>query len=236
MILVIGKFDHHQKNRNGKRKNGIYYSSIGLLWKKFGKDYLEKLNVKNIDKTFEYMDTELIQYIDATDNMQMEYLVNKISPDFVKLCNPEWNEEIDEDAAFIKAVKLGDEFWDIYIKHAIAEVEAIEIILDKVNNAKENYIIFDKDMPYKKALRLIKNLNVKYFIFKSRREGYDIRAIYDNYKFSEKITKCEDINDVKRKTNISDLIYLDTSGKLCCTETLDGAIKLIKYNDRIKIN
>ena len=186
MILVIGKFDHHQKNRNGKRKrkNGINYSSIGLLWKKFGKDYLEKLNVKDIYKTFEYMDTELIQYIDATDNMQMEYLVNKISPDFVKLCNPEWNEEIDEDAAFIKAVKLGDEFW-----------------------------IFDKDMPYRKALKLIKNLNVKYFIFKSRREGYDIRAIYDNYKFSEKITKCEDINDVKRKTNIFDLIYLDTSGK-----------------------
>ena len=29
MILVIGKFDHHQKNRNGKRKNGIYYSSNG---------------------------------------------------------------------------------------------------------------------------------------------------------------------------------------------------------------
>ena len=28
----------------------------------------------------------------------------------------------------------------------------------------------------------------------------------------------------------------NTSGKLCCTETLDGAIKLIKYNDRIKIN
>ena len=61
MILVIGKFDHHQKNRNGKKKNGIYYSSIGLLWKKFGKDYLEKLNVKDIDKTFKYMDTELGQ-------------------------------------------------------------------------------------------------------------------------------------------------------------------------------
>ena len=48
-----GEFDHHQKNRNGQRENGIYYSSIGLLWKKFGKEYLKKLKVKNIDKTFD---------------------------------------------------------------------------------------------------------------------------------------------------------------------------------------
>ena len=84
--------------------------------------------MKNIEKTFEYIDKELIQYIDATDNMQLEYLENKILPDFIKLCNPEWNENITENNAFINALKLADEFWDIYIKHAIAEVEAIEII------------------------------------------------------------------------------------------------------------
>lgn len=73
MIQGFGEFDHHQKNRNGQRKNGIYYSSIGLLWKKFGKEYLKDLRIKNIEKVYEYMDNELIQYIDATDNMQMEY-------------------------------------------------------------------------------------------------------------------------------------------------------------------
>lgn len=84
--IGFGEFDHHQKNRNGQRKNGIYYSSIGLLWNKFGKKYLESLKVRNVDKTFQYIDQELIQYIDATDNMQIEYLENKISPDFIKLC------------------------------------------------------------------------------------------------------------------------------------------------------
>ncbi len=86
--IGLGEFDHHQKNRNGQRNNGIFYSSIGLLWRKFGKEYLKKIGVKYIDKTFEYMDKELIQNIDATDNMQFEYVENKISPDFVKLCNP----------------------------------------------------------------------------------------------------------------------------------------------------
>ena len=77
--IGLGEFDHHQKNRNGQRDNGIFYSSIGLLWKKFGKEYLKKIGVKY---------KELIQNIDAADNMQFEYVENKISPDFVKLCNP----------------------------------------------------------------------------------------------------------------------------------------------------
>ena len=55
-VIGLGEFDHHQKNRNGQRKNGIYYSSIGLLWNKFGRKYLESLKVRNIDKTFQYID------------------------------------------------------------------------------------------------------------------------------------------------------------------------------------
>lgn len=168
MIQVFGEFDHHQKDRNGQRENGIYYSSIGLLWQKFGKKYLEKLKVKNINKTFEYMDNELIQYIDATDNMQTEYLENKISPDFIKLCNPQWNEDISEDEAFIHALKLADEFWKIYIKHAIAEVEAVQ---------------------------------------------------------------AKDINMARVLTGIEDLIYIDIHGKLCCTKTLESAIRIVKYNE-----
>lgn len=230
--IGFGEFDHHQKNRNGQRENGIYYSSIGLLWRKFGKKYLEKLKVRNIDKTFEYMDNELIQYIDATDNMQIEYLENKISPDFIKLCNPQWNENISEDDAFINALKLADEFWNVYIKHAIAEVEAIEIILDRIEKCKDCYLVFDKEMPYRKAIKFSSNNKVRYIIFKSRREGYDIRTIRDSCKFKNEIVQEKDINISRKLTEIKDLIYVDVNGKLCCTKTLESAIKLVKYNEK----
>lgn len=230
--IGFGEFDHHQKNRNGQRENGIFYSSIGLLWQKFGKKYLEKLKVKNIDKTFEYMDKELIQYIDATDNMQTEYLENKISPDFIKLCNPEWDENISEDEAFIRALKLADEFWEIYLKHAIAEVEAVDIILDKIKNCKDCYLVLDKEMPYRKAIKLSNNDKLKYIIFKSRREGYDIRTISDTYKFKKELVQAKDINTARILTNINDLIYVDMHGNLCCTKTLESAIQLVKYNEK----
>ena len=230
--IGLGEFDHHQKNRNGKRENGIYYSSIGLLWKKFGKEYLEKIKAKNIEKTFEYMDNELIQYIDATDNMQFEYLKSKTSPDFVKLYNPNWNEDISEDEAFINAIRMADEFWNVYIKHAIAEVEATEIILEKMKNCKECYLILEKEMPYKKAVKSCKN-NLKYIIFKSRREGYDVRIVDNKSQFKNEIVKEGDTNRIKELTDVNDLIYVDNRGKLCCTESLEGAIKLIKYNESI---
>ena len=229
--IGLGEFDHHQKNRNGKRENGIYYSSIGLLWKKYGKKYLKDIKVENIDKAYEYIDKELIQYIDATDNMQMEYLKYKISPDFIKLCNPEWNENVTEEEGFIHALKLADEFWNIYIKHTVAEIEAIEIIIKKTNEANENYTIFDKELPYRKAVHLLENKNIKYLVFKSKRKCYDVRIIDNETEFKKELI----IKDIKQARNISevrDLLYVDTNGKLCCTKTLDSAINLIRYNDK----
>lgn len=216
--IGYGKFDHHQKNRNGKRKEGIYYSSMGLLWKEYGKFYLKKLNVNDIDSVFNYIDEELIKYIDAADNMQFEYLENKIMPDFIKLCNPEWNEEVSENEAFMNAVTLADSFWNLYIKHAIAEVEAINIILEKIDNSKECYIYLDKEMPFRKLNKHLKNNKVKYLIFKSRREGYDVRTLLD-CKFKDEVM------------NLKDIIYLDNNRKLCCTKTKESAIKIIEFNE-----
>lgn len=231
MILDCGEFDHHQKNKNGQRENGIYYSSIGLLWKKFGRKYLEKLNVENIDNTFEYIDKELIQYIDATDNMQMEYLESKISPDFVKLCNPEWNEKISEDEAFAKALKLADGFWEVYIKNAIAEVNATEIIRKKIEECKECFLILDKEMPYRRAMKLYNDDKIKYIIFKSRRDGYEVRAVTEKHKFKDCLVKAENIEKCIELTGIDDLIYVDNHAKLCCTKKLNSAIKLVEYNE-----
>ena len=230
-----GQFDHHQKNRNGKRPNGIYYSSIGLLWKEFGKEYLKTLNVNNIEKTFKYIDEELIQYIDAADNMQTEYVKNKILPDFIKLCNPEWNEKTEENEAFIKALKLADEFWEVYIKHAIAVVEATEIILKKIEVCKDCYLILDTDMPYKRAISIAKRNDIKYIIFKSKREGYDIRTLIDSCRFKDEISKAEDIEEARKASGVKELIYIDVHGKLCCTKTLESAIQIVKYNESIKI-
>jgi uncharacterized UPF0160 family protein len=62
-----GKFDHHQPDAL-KRENGITYSSFGLLWKEFGKDFLIKRGIYNVEDVFNGIDKDFIEAIDADDN------------------------------------------------------------------------------------------------------------------------------------------------------------------------
>ena len=86
-------------------------------------------------------------------------------------------------------------------------------------------------MPYRKAIKLSGSNNLKYVIFKSRREGYDVRTVKDSCKFRDEIVQAKDINMSRELTGIKDLIYVDIHGKLCCTQTLEGAIRIVKYNE-----
>lgn len=87
-----------------------------------------------------------------------------------------------------------------------------------------------KNYHTEKAINLLENKNIKYLIFKSKRECYDIRLIDTKLKFKKEIV-IEDIVQARKISNIKDLLYVDTYGKLCCTKTLESAINLVKYNE-----
>ena len=67
-------FDHHQREFKEFRSDDehIKYASAGLIWKKFGKEYIKKaycdLTDEQIDKIYKDVDYKLIRYIDANDN------------------------------------------------------------------------------------------------------------------------------------------------------------------------
>lgn len=103
--------------------------------------------------------------------------------------------------------------------------------MDKVEKCKECYLILDKEMPYKRAMQMLNNNRIKYVIFKSRREGYEIRTVTDICKFKDEIVLSKNINNSRKITEINELTYVDNHGRLCCTETLDSAIQLVKYNE-----
>ena len=122
-------------------------------------------------------------------------------------------------------------FGIVYIKHAIAEVEAIEIILKKIEKCKKSYLIFEVEMPYRKLLNItiMKMLNILYL--SQEEKDMILETLIDCCKFKDEITHDTDINISQKLTGIDDLIYVDVHGKLCCTKTLESAIKLVKYNE-----
>ena len=117
-----GKFDHHQKNKNGYRKNGLPYASAGLIWKEFGISIIKKMSPNdqklNYQAIFQNIDQKLIQGIDAIDNgvpISINFScmhISKIIADF----NPSWEDTTTIEAQFKKAFKMCQEIFDNCIK------------------------------------------------------------------------------------------------------------------------
>ena len=55
-------FDHHQRSFTLKRESGIPYASFGLVWKQYGE------SLCGSSKTAEYIDSVIVQAVDADDN------------------------------------------------------------------------------------------------------------------------------------------------------------------------
>ena len=127
-----------------QRDNGVKYASCGLIWKSYGKKYLEKCNVKkeHIEELFLQIDKDLIQYIDANDNGQ----ATKIDTDykFVELAsvisafNPCWNETLNTDECFMHVYEIAKKYIERFIAREIAKNEAKEL----VENAKGHTLHF----------------------------------------------------------------------------------------------
>ncbi|MBQ9274287.1 MAG: MYG1 family protein [Succinivibrio sp.] len=73
-------YDHHSKDFKECRENGIRYATAGLMWRKFGEDYLKKVAAENLKfhpsarvfkHAFERIDREIMCAIDLDDNGQL---------------------------------------------------------------------------------------------------------------------------------------------------------------------
>ena len=178
-----GEFDHHQKDAR-VRENNIPYSSIGLLWERFGKDYLKKINIENIEEVFEGIDKDLIEGIDADDNgvfpkIEANYKVKTLS-NIIKIFNPSYDSNEKESLQFEKAVNLAKSILEEEIIYINGKVKADLIIKKELEELTENdkYLILDKYLPYEETILNDEKANNLLFVaFPSNRGGYAIKTI-----------------------------------------------------------
>ena len=181
-----GEFDHHQAGGNGQRDNGVKYASCGLIWKSYGKKYLEKCNVKkeHIEELFLQIDKDLIQYIDANDNGQS----TKIDTDYklvelasvISAFNPCWNETVDTDECFMQAYEIAKKYFERFIAREIAKNEAKELVENAIENSKEGIMILEQFMPWEEAVLTSTNPKaekINFVVFPSNRGGFSVHAV-----------------------------------------------------------
>ena len=185
LVYDIGRkeFDHHQLDAL-KRENGITYSSFGLLWRKFGRDFLKKQNFENVEELFQAIDKDLVEGIDADDNgffpkIEAPYRV-KTLPGIIKIFNPSFDSYESESEQFLKAVSIAKMILEeeIYTMNGktIAD-KKVDKILDSQEKGSK-YLILEEYLPYEESLLNHEDASSILFVaFPSNRGGYAIKTV-----------------------------------------------------------
>ena len=204
--IGYGKYDHHQNGGNGTRgKNHIPYSSIGLIWRDFGNEYIFSVleeNYKEIDtsepekalkllKTINYIvDKQLIQCIDAMDNGLPPYdhpgiyKVMNITT-IINQFNPSWDEIPDDintynqlqTKRFESAMTMARITLNNLILHVYSDIKAKNLENSIINDFKEEQIlILNKALPWT-LYNSIYPSNIAFVIFPNNRTGYITQCV-----------------------------------------------------------
>ena len=178
-----GKFDHHQQDAL-KRDNDIIYCSFGLLWKEFGKDFLKKYGIEDIEQVWKGIDKDLVEGIDADDNGQFPKIESnykvKTLPNIIKIFNPSLESGEDESTQFEKACQLAKSILEeeiLYINGKIIAENKLKEYLEDFS-LEDKFVILDKYLPYEDTiLNDEKYNNILFVAYPSNRGGYAIKVV-----------------------------------------------------------
>lgn len=236
-----GKFDHHQIGGNGSRESGIKYAAFGLLWKEYGRAYLEKLNAENVEDCFVMFDKNFVQFIDAGDNGQIPFeniniKIESLS-DVIEGFNPNWNEETDADIKFCEALDIARLIFENKINGVIAKCSAKKFVEEAINNSSNGIMVLDRFMPYQEFVLESDNPKAKdilYAVFKSNRNGYNVRAIpkvlgsFENRKRLPQKWAGLRNEELQNVTKVKTATFCHNAGFICVAGTLEDAIELAR--------
>lgn len=232
-----GKYDHHQEDAE-VRENGIKYSSFGLLFREYGKDYLKSIKIEDIDDVYTGIEKELIEGIDAIDNGQFPeitatYKVKTIS-DMIKLFNPSYGSNETEREQFIKAVSLAKMIFQETVCNVVGKVKAKKIVLEKIKNADKDYLELDEYLPFEETILKCEEANhILFVMYPSNRGGYGIKTIKkssedktDRLSFPESWAGL-DGEELEKVSGIKDISFCHSNRFLVTCNTKEAAYQVL---------
>jgi uncharacterized UPF0160 family protein len=168
-----GRFDHHQRGGAGKRENGIPYSSLGLIWQKYGLDICQgNKDVANA------VDAGLVSKIDAIDCGHVEGIYDGISlSQTISMFNPTWQEDSHFDTCFDEAVDFASRVLTRFIASASGVISSQTIVAKAIENAQDpRVIVLDKYTPWKTTVHTLSEVAL-YMVYPSQTGQWRIQTV-----------------------------------------------------------
>ena len=175
-----GDFDHHQREFDGIRANGIRYASFGLIWREFG------VRVCHGDpEVAQGLDVSLVQGVDANDTGQQltESLVEGVYPltvnGVVGAFNARWDETLtpeQERLRFDEAVDLARGILAREVLSAASGRRSARIVQDAIAAATDPRLIeLPVNAPWKQVL--VPAAPDALYIVYPKRQGFGLEAV-----------------------------------------------------------
>ncbi len=154
-------FDHHQRP-GPAREDEQPYSSFGLIWAHYGRDYLASMGIpaEDIEALHAQFDKKFVLPIDLLDNGAIEPSVaGPLSvltlPSLLGSLKPVFDDTSPtaDDDAFLSALPIARSFVEAKIRNFAAKARAQSIVLTAIAEAGSSPILeLPMGMPYRSAL------------------------------------------------------------------------------------
>ncbi|WP_064692115.1 MYG1 family protein [Rhizobium aegyptiacum] len=156
---AAGIFDHHQRGAP-LRDDGQPYSSFGLIWKHYGREYLAACGLPDdhVEALHASFDTGFVLPIDLTDNGALSPsgpLAGLTLPALLETLKPVFDEaELEaDDRAFHAALAIARSFVEAGIAQRAAKLRAEAIVYRAIEAAgQERVLELPRGMPFRPAI------------------------------------------------------------------------------------
>ncbi|MEP3048954.1 MAG: MYG1 family protein [Roseibium sp.] len=154
-------FDHHQRP-SPLREDGQPFSSFGLIWANYGREYLAALNVpkQDVEGIHTAFDTKFVLPIDLLDNGAIDpsaagQMADLTLPALLGSLKPVFDDTSPtaDDDAFFSSLLIARSFVEAFVRNLAAKARAQGIVLDAIAAAGTSAILeLPSGMPYGSAL------------------------------------------------------------------------------------
>ncbi|PZU19225.1 MAG: metal-dependent hydrolase [Shinella sp.] len=154
-------FDHHQRGAP-LRDDGQPYSSFGLVWKHYGRDYLAAFGVPeaHVAAIHTAFDKKFVLPVDLVDNGAFDPsvagpLAGLTLPVLLETLKPAFDDKSAEadERAFHAALAIARSFVEAGVSAAAAKLRAEGLVLDAIRNTGEGRVLeLPMGMPFRPAI------------------------------------------------------------------------------------
>jgi len=149
------RFDHHMRDRP-LREDGTPYSSLGLLWREYGRAaipaFLGAAGADTVEAVWRELDGSLVVEIDRTDNGIGVAGAGHLSS-VIEAFNPVWDEPGDQTAAFMAAADLAAGILARQCRQVAASERAKSMVFAAARGAEDpRILVLDRKLPWEAAV------------------------------------------------------------------------------------